>query len=391
MRYTFVVAVVDFCMATPTLTDTPPELSTPIADIETPAVLVDLDVMDRNIEEFATFAESNDVSLRSHAKTHKIPDIAHKQIRRTDGGILCQTLSECETMAHAGIDDIYLSYSVVGDRKLRRAMALAETLDHFATTVDGPGNIDPLQAHARQSDQEVHVVLELDCGMGRTGVPLGQRAVEMAQYIDDASHLVFDGVMAYEAHLKRQADSKAALEERCMEVFDEVAKTVDTIEDAGIPVPEVKAGGTATSKLTGKHPIVTEVNPGMYLFNDTGEIKYRPWEVGKEDCAVTVLSTVISSPSSNRAVVDAGSKSISMDTDRMPVPKNGDDIEYVNYSEEHGWLETSDVPRTTSVGDRLSFIVPHVCTTINLHDTLVGVRDGVVEEVWSIQARGDVN
>jgi D-serine deaminase-like pyridoxal phosphate-dependent protein len=370
--------------------DTAPSFGQSVADVETPAVLVDLDAMDRNVDDFVAFAREYDVSLRSHAKTHKIPDLAHMQDRRSGGGgIVCQTLGEVEVMAQNGIDDIYLSYIVVGESRLDRLLWVSEKLDCFATTVDGRGNVDPLQAAAAAHDATVTVVLAVDLGYNRVGVQPGEPAVELAEYVADAPNLEFGGVMAFEAHVKAAAETRADLERLCRAEMNELAATVERIEAAGITVPEVKAGGTTTSKFSGKHPVVTEINPGMYPFNDTGELENRSFELNRSDCALTVLSTVISNPADERVVVDAGSKSIAMDSGRMPVPKHRDDLTYYRASEEHGWVETSD-PDAVDVGDRVEFIVPHVCTTINLHDVLVGTRDGTVRDVWEVQARGKV-
>jgi 3-hydroxy-D-aspartate aldolase len=373
---------------TPTATDTPPELGAPVETIETPAVVVDLDSMERNIEWYADFAEEQDVQLRSHVKTHKTPALAHRQHKRTGGGICCQTLSEAEVMASGGIDDIYLSYMVVGESKLNRLVYLAESLSSFATTVDGYGNVDPLQSIAAEHDAAIDVIMELDIGLGRTGVPTREQAVELATYIADQPNLSFQGVLAYEANVKSEAESKADFERLCDTAMEETEAIVDAIEDAGVDVPEVKVGGTATSLYSGTHPVVTEINPGMYPFMDVGELELRPWEVSLEDCAATVHSTVISVPDDNRAVVDAGSKSLGMDKPQQPVLKHQQEATYVTSSEEHGWIDTSERDEPLAVGDRVSLVAPHVCTTINLHDTIVGVRDDRVAAVWNIQARG---
>lgn len=374
------------------LAELKPEVYDSIDDIETPAVLVDLDAMERNMADYAEFADEHDIRLRSHVKTHKIPDLAHRQQKLTGGdGILCQTLSEVEIMAQNGIDDIYLSYMVVEDSKLDRLVRLSEKLDRFATTVDGPGNIYPVQNAAERHDTTVEVILEFDIGMGRVGVPTPERAVEMAELIDEQPNLRFGGVMSYEAHVAADAETEADFERVCREAMDQTAEWVERIEsESGVAVDEVKVGGTSTSKFSGSHPVVTEINPGMYPFNDVGELNRRHFELSKEDCAVTVLTTIISSATDDRAVVDAGSKSISMDIAGLdPIPKFRDDVRYERSSEEHGWLDISEAD-DIDVGDRMEFIIPHVCTTINLHDTLVGVREGCVEEVWEIQARGKV-
>lgn len=371
--------------------ETTPALLDATADIETPAVLVDLDVMERNMAEYAAFANEHDVDLRSHAKTHKIPDIAHQQQELTGCGILCQTLGEAEVMAQSGIDDIYLSYMVVEKNKLDRLVWLSDHLKSFTTTVDCVGNIYPLQQAAERHETTIDVVLELDIGLNRVGVELGEPAVELAKLIVDQSNLDLVGVMAYEGHIGYGSDAPTTedgFERECIAAMDEVAETVDRIETAGVPIHEVKVGSTATSRYSGKHPVVTEINPGMYPFNDA-HLLGAP-HVTRNDCALTVLTTVISTPNDDRVVVDAGSKSISLDVEQSPLPKNRDDIEYVNASEEHGWLDASGSNKDITVGDKLEFIVPHVCTTINLHDVLVGVRDNRVEEIWGVQARGKV-
>jgi len=369
-----------------TAADSPIELYEPVSGIETPAVVVDLDVMERNIEEYATFAEEHDVALRSHAKTHKTPAIAHYQHDRTGAGIVCQTLGEVEMFADTGIEDIYLTYMVVGESKLDRLVGVSERIDTLQTTVDGPGNIDPLQAAAARHDTTIETVLEIDVGVNRVGVA-HEDAPEMAAYVADQPTLEFAGVMGYEGHINGLADSEEEYEQLCWEAMEELADTVDRIEDNGVPVDEVKVGSTGTSLYSGKHPVVTEINPGMYAFNDVGQLN----RVEKDDCALTVHTTVISAPTDDRVVVDAGSKTISMDIDgRQPLPKNRDDLEYYRYSEEHGYVDTGDCNEQLAVGDRLELIIPHVCTTVNLHDTIVGVRDGRVEAVWEVAGRGKV-
>jgi D-serine deaminase-like pyridoxal phosphate-dependent protein len=376
-------------MPVPTATDSKPDLYTAVDDIETPAIVVDLDVMKRNMEWYAGFAEEHAVSLRSHTKTHKIPEIAHWEHGRTSGGIVCQTLSEVEVMAQAGLDDIYLSYMVVGDSKLDRLVNVSQKLDAFATTVDGPGNINPLQAAAADHDTTVDAVLEIDIGLERVGVA-PEDAPGMAQYLADQPNVNFAGVMAYEGHLGYGDKTEADYERECAAAMDEVEATVDRIEDAGVEVAEVKVGSTPTSLHSGKHPVVTEINPGMFPFMDARLIEVP--HIEKEDCALGVLTTVISAPADDRVVVDAGSKSVSLETDYDPLVS--DDAHagarYYNASEEHGWIDVGDYAADFEVGDRLEFIPPHVCPTINLHDTLVGVRDGIVESVWSVQGRGKV-
>jgi D-serine deaminase-like pyridoxal phosphate-dependent protein len=367
-----------------------PSLYEPVEELETPVLLADIDGMERNIEEYAAVADDHDVALRSHVKTHKNAELAAREVELTGGhGICCQTLGEVETMARNGIDDVYLSYQVVGEQKLDRLCWLDGKLDALATTVDSVATVDMLQEAAAKHDRTLHAILEIDMGLHRTGID-PNNAAELARHVQSAENLAFDGILAYDSHVKSMSETEAEFEEHCWDAMELAAEVVTAIEAAGVPVEEVKVGGTATSRYSAEHPVVTEINPGMYPFNDVGELHLRPWEVSKEDCTATVVTTVISVPDEDRLVVDGGSKTFSLDKPEMPVPKNRDDVAYANASEEHGWIDTSESDESFEVGDRLEFIVPHVCTTINLHDLIVGVRDGRVEELWEVQARGKV-
>ncbi|GAB7094863.1 DSD1 family PLP-dependent enzyme [Halolamina litorea] len=377
-------------MTTWTADEMGPRLGEPLDDLETPVLLADIDAMEENIREYAAVAEEHDVALRSHVKTHKNAELAALENDLTGGaGVCCQTLGEVETMARNGIDDIYLSYQVVGESKLDRLCWLDGKVDALATTVDSVATVEMLADAADRNDCTLNAVLEVDMGLNRTGVAPAD-APDLAQSVADAEGVVFDGILAYDAHVKGEASTEAEFEEAAWAAMDLAQSVVDDIEAAGVDVPEVKVGGTATSRYSARHPVVTEINPGMYPFNDVGELELRPWEVSKADCTATVLTTVIAVPDEDRLVVDGGSKTFSLDKPQMPVPKDRDDIEYVNASEEHGWIDTSDAEASFAVGDRLEFIVPHVCTTINLHDLLVGVRDGAVADLWEVQARGKV-
>lgn len=374
----------------PTLGDTCPRLHEPLDEIETPAVVVDLDVMERNMKTFAEFATEHNVALRSHSKTHKIPSLAHKQEELTSGdGIVCQTLGEAEVMAQNGINNIYLSYMVVERSKLDRLIWLSSTLDNFATTVDCQGNVDPLEAAAARHDEVVDVIVEVDIGLNRVGVKPGNPTVEFANYVCSKPHINLAGLMAYEGHINSKAENEEDYERLCHEAMEELAATVNLLEDAGIAVGDIKVGSTGTSRYSGQHPVVTEINPGMYPFNDANVVSYGG-PVTREDCALTVLTTIISNPADKRVIVDAGSKTMSMDIDQSPVTPTDQGLVYASSSEEHGWIDITGANQELAVGDRLKFIPPHVCTTVNLHDTLIGARDGRVEEVWSVQARGKV-
>lgn len=375
-----------------TLADAPVSINSDKTHLETPVLLVDLDTMEKNIEDYATVADEAGVTLRSHIKSHKNIGIAHMQDDRTGGGVLCQKLSEAEVMAQGGIKDIYLSYMVVEESKLHRLAALSEKVEYFATTVDGTGNIDPLQRVAAEHDTTINVVLELDIGVGRVGIEPGSPALGVAREIGKKPNLELDSVMAYEGHIgygdtpARTADE---YEQRCMDAMDRIAETIDLLEDDGFRIQTVMAGSTATAKYSAEHPVVTEIHPGMYPFYDSNLLDCMP-DVTKEDCAATVLTTVISKPTDDRVIVDAGSKSMSFDMGPGAVPKHRDDLHYYNKSEEHGWIDTSEAETPLSVGDKIEFIVPHICTTINLHEYMIATRNGAVEDLFEVHARGKV-
>lgn len=376
-------------MPTPTPGDTTPRRGTPVEAIETPTVIVDLDQMETNMAWYDDFATDQSVNLRSHIKTHKIPDLAHRQTRLDAGnGILCQTLGEVEVMAQNGIQDIYLSYMIVQPGKLARLVWLSEKLDAFATTVDCAGNVEPLQAAAAEAGTTVDVVLELDVGQNRVGAAPEEIAA-FGEMVQEQPNLSITGLMAFEGHLKKGAETEAELRERCLDAMDTVEAAVRKLEAAGIPVDDVKVGSTGTSRYSGTHDVVTEINPGMYPFYD-GSVASYAVPVTLDDCALQVAATVISTPASDRVIVDAGSKTISMDASLNPQCRDDPGLAYYKYSEEHGWIDVSDAERDYAVGDRITFVPPHVCTTINQHDTIVGIRDGVVAETWSVQARGKV-
>jgi len=300
-----------------------PRLYEPVDALETPALLVDLDAMERNIAEYAAVAEKHDVALRSHIKTHKNAELAAKEVDLTGGtGICCQTLGEVETMARNGIDDIYLSYQVVGESKLDRLCWLDGKLDALATTVDSMATIDLLEDAAATHDRTLHTVLEIDMGLHRTGVAPDE-AVALAQRVADADHLAFDGILAYDSHVKSEASTEQEFEDGCWEAMELAQEVVDDIEAAGVAVEEVKVGGTATSRYSCTHPVVTEINPGMYPFNDVGELELRPWEVRKADCAATIVTTVISVPTRTASSSTAAAKRSRWTRPRCPCRKIG--------------------------------------------------------------------
>jgi len=352
-----------------------------VEEIDTPALLIDLPVMEANIERMAEFFRGLRANLRPHVKTHKTPALAHKQLAAGAQGITCAKLGEAEVMAAAGIRDILIANEIVGERKIARLMNLARHADVMAA-VDDPENVRALSQAAQAKGVTLGMLVEVDVGQNRCGVRPGAPAVALARAVEGASGLRFKGLMGYEGHTvfipdreerRRQAGASMKL----------LTETVEQVRRAGLAVEVVSAGGTGTYDISCMYPEVTEIQAGSYILMDT---KYR--NIGIPfGCALTVLSTVVSRPTPTRVVVDAGKKVLTEEFG-LPEVKGMEGASLKSLSEEHGTIELASGSAFPRVGDRVELVVSHCCTTINLHDHFYAVRDGVLEAVWEIAGRG---
>lgn len=355
-----------------------------IRDIDTPALVIDLDRMERNIGTMATFFQGVAANLRPHVKTHKTPEIALRQIQAGAIGMTCAKVGEAEVMADAGIRDLLIANQIVGSPKIRRLMKVAKQAD-VMVAVDDPANVVELSEAAQQAHVTLRVLVEVDVGMNRCGVPPGELAVELAKQIDRAKGLVFRGVMGYEGHTVI-LPQKVVRTEAVRAAMKLLTDTAERIRTAGLPVEIVSGGGTGTYDITGAYPGVTEVQAGSYVLMDT---TYRGVEGigGVFDCALTLLTTVVSRPVWDRMIVDIGLKTATRDFG-LPEVVGVDGLELLHLSEEHGTLRVRSKNVDLRPGDRIEVIPNHVCTTVNLHDRFYGVRDGKVEATWQIRGRG---
>lgn len=375
-------------MTTPTFSDARPRLGEAKADLETPVVVADLDGVERNLHRYADLAEEHDVGLRVHTKAHKIPELARWQQSVRPDGVLCQKLGEAEVMVRDGIDDILLVCPVVSPPKLERVVWVAERCERFTMMVDGPDNVDPLDEVAGRHGTTVGVVMEVDAGLGRMGVQPGDEAVAFGEHLASLDHVSLHGILGHDAHLPFIADDESHLEELCADTAAQLGETAARLEDeVGFDDLEVTTGASATAPYMARQPAVTELDPGRYVFNDVDTLVRAP-HVEAADCALTVVTTVIAKPDADRAICDAGSKTISYNSAAPdPVPVGRDDVAFPRRSSEHGHLDVSDAP-DVEVGDRLEFVVPNAYGPINIHDTIPAVRDGEVRELWNVEARG---
>ncbi len=351
--------------------------------LDTPILLIDLDIMESNIARMADYFSKVKASLRPHTKTHKTPILAHKQIDAGAIGVTCAKLDEAEVMVSSGIKDVLIANEIISERKIAKLVGLAKHAD-VMVAVDDPNNVENLSNTAQMMKAKLRILVEVNTGMNRCGVLPGKPALELARRVSRSKNLVFSGLMGYEGHTVTIPN----FEERKKETEKSLAlliETKDLIERNGIEVKIVSGGGTGTYNITGQYPGITEVQAGSYIFMDT---YYR--NVLKDfDCALTILTTVISRPDNNIVIIDAGMKSVTKEFG-MPEVKNIDGAKVVSLSEEHGKIDISESSVNLKPGDKIELIPSHCCTTINLHDQFYGIRNDILESIWCISGRGKV-
>jgi len=353
-------------------------------DLETPAMVLDLDAMEANILHLAQFMRQNGKNWRPHAKAHKTPAIAHKQIEAGAIGITCAKLGEAEVMVASGIKDILIGNQVVGRSKVARLAALQKHAD-VKSAVDSLYNVQEISQAAVEKGVKVPVVIEVNSGLNRAGLKPGPPVLDLARVIVTLPGLTFKGLFTWEGFALREKD----LEKRAQLIHSAMKKMVDTketLENAGIPVPIVSAGGTGTYIISAKYPGITEIEAGGGCFMDmTYSDKFG--NVGPLKYALTILATVVSRPAPDRAVCDAGRKAMSSQM-MMPKVVNAPGVQLGWLSAEHGTLELAGEEVKLEVGDKLEFIPGYSDNTMYLHDRVYGVRSGRVEVAWPILARG---
>jgi D-serine deaminase-like pyridoxal phosphate-dependent protein len=337
-----------------------------IDSLDTPHLLIDLDVVDANLRRLTAAARERGVLVRTHFKSLKCGGLARHIVSRGGTTFLCAKLNEAEVLAGAGIDDILIANQVVGPAKLPRLAALARRVK-LSVCVDDPGNIDALSQAMHAAGVTLGVLVEVDIGMTRCGVPPGEPALRLARHIHGKPGLRFDGLQGYDGHLQMLPDVNER-RAKCLQGIEQLVGTRRLIERAGIPVAVVTGAGTGTWEFVAGQEGVTEIQPGSFVLMDCAYHAVRP-EFG---CALSILATVIS-VRPKWYVLDAGSKAISRDFG-TPVIKGRPEDKVLKLSEEHTKVEAEPVP--VKVGDRREVIPAHCCATMNLHRQCVAVRRG---------------
>ncbi|WP_331376222.1 D-TA family PLP-dependent enzyme [Sinorhizobium chiapasense] len=347
--------------------------------IETPAVLVDIEIARRNIRAFQDYADRHGIRVRPHIKTHKLPQMAELQLEAGAIGITCQKVTEAEAMVEgsAQIKDVLITYNILGAEKLTRLAELNKRVT-LSVVADNPTVIDGLSARFAREDQPLTVLVECNTGADRCGVATPAEAAGLARRIADAPGLHFGGLMTY---------PPVGGTER-VQAFMSEAKRL--IEAGGIDVPTITSGGTPNMMEAAGASVATEHRPGTYIYNDRSLVArgVATWD----DCALTVLATVVSVPAENRAIIDAGSKVLT--SDLLGLSGYGhvlgrNDIRIDQLSEEHGRL-VSDGPINLKVGDRLRIVPNHACVVTNMVDAVHIVEGNEARATWPIVARGRV-
>lgn len=353
----------------------------PIEDIDTPALVVDLTLMENNIQRMSEFFADKSANLRPHTKTHKTPILAHKQIAAGARGVTCAKLGEAEIMAAAGINDLLVANQVVGHIKIGRLVALAHHCE-IIVAVDDAENVRAISDAAVAVGVQVGMLVEVDVGMQRCGISPGQPALALAEIVDQSPGVLFRGVMGYEGHIIGEPDDETRYE-GCRTAMTLLTDTADHIRNGGLDVPIVSGGGTGTYSVTGTFPGITEVQAGSYVLMDATYQKRIP----EFDCALTVYSSIVSRPSDELAVADAGLKTMTNDMGLQTI-KDLSGAQLIRQSEEHVKIQLPGPSCSLRPGDKIHMYPSHVCTTMNLHDRVYGVRDGMLETIWEISARG---
>jgi len=346
-----------------------------VEQLDTPVAIVDLDLLEENIMRLQSHLDQCGIKNRPHIKTHKIPEIAHMQIKAGAVGITCQKLGEAEVMAQAGISDIFIPYNIIGRSKLERLVNLSRRAK-ISVTADSDVTVQGLSQAMALSETELPVMVEFDSGLNRCGVQSSQEAAGLAQLIHQLPGLHFAGLMTYPS-----SDKTAPF----------VRETQKLLQPHGLQVEQVSGGGSKAAWQVQYFPEVTEHRAGTYVYGDRSGIKQGYATLTQ--CALKVIATVVSRPTATRGILDTGSKVLSSDT--MGLEGYGLIVEYPDaviygLSEEHGHVDFSAHQRAPAVGERVTIIPNHVCVVSNLFNEIVGVRNSRVEVVWPVAARGMV-
>ena len=359
-----------------------------VSEIDTPALVVDLDIMERNLARVADYAREHNLRLRPHTKTHKSIRLARRQIALGAAGLTVAKVGEAEIMLGAEPEDVLVAYPIIGHSKLARLVEVARRT-WVTVALDNAFAARQLSDAARAAQVEIGVLAEVDVGLGRVGVAPGEALLQLAQTMEKLPHLRFEGITFYPGQIKSLDESGLEGLQRVSEITRAV---LEDFRKAGIETRIVSGGSTPT--LFHSHQVygLTEIRPGTYVFNDLNTV--RSGACAMEDCAAWILATVVSTARPGHMIIDGGSKTFSSDrlansaevTFGHLVEAPGARFHKMN--EEHGFIDVTHAEREFPVGDRVRVIPNHICVAMNLHERVYGIRGETVEEIWTVDGRG---
>jgi D-serine deaminase-like pyridoxal phosphate-dependent protein len=365
-----------------------PQAGDSLDTLDTPSMIVDLTLMERNIARLMQRLRGKQVRVRPHLKTVKSPELARKLLAAGAVGGCVAKVSEAEVMAREGVDDLLITTEIVGRPKLQRLVALVREHPRIKVVVDSLIGAQALSEAMQAARLEIDVLIDLNVGQNRCGVMPGEEALTLAQHLRELASIRLVGVQGYEGHLQHIHNVEERVQ-RCQQAMRLLTETAGQLRAEGFAIEVVTTGGTGTAEICADCEGVTEVQPGSFIFMDTD---YRNAIGPIYANALTILATVISRPAPTRAVVDAGLKSLSTDSG-MPEPEGLVGVEYRPGGDEHGiltWADGQVGMVHLEVGDRVKLIPSHIDTTINLHDYYYAQRNGELEAIWPVATRGKV-
>ncbi|AAZ26395.1 MULTISPECIES: 3-hydroxy-D-aspartate aldolase BhcC [Colwellia] len=358
------------------------------ADIQTPCLIVDLDALERNITKMGQFAKEMGVRHRVHGKMHKSVDIAFLQEKLGDScGVCCQKVSEAEVFARGGIKDVLVSNQVREPAKIDRLARLPKLGARTLVCVDDLENVAELAAAVNKHDTQIECLVEIDCGAGRCGVSEGQPVVDIAKAIAATPGLTFSGIQAYQGAMQHM-ESYQERKEKIDIAVGMVARTIDMLKAEGLECDIVGGGGTGSYYFEGNSGVFNELQCGSYAFMDADYQRIHDEKgerISEFENSLFILTSVMSHTKADKAICDAGLKAQSVDSG-LPYIFGRDDVEYIKCSDEHGVI--SDANGVLKINEKLKLVPGHCDPTCNVHDYYVGVRNGKVETLWPVSARG---
>ena len=361
----------------------------PLDELQTPALIIDLDVFDANLAKMQSYLEEQDIALRAHTKMHKCPLIARKQVESGARGVCAAKISEAEVMGAAGIEDVLVTSPIATPDKVTRFVEARKNNPGLKIVVDCADSADLLAKVAGLEGLVVDVFVDMDLGMGRTGIETGDKTLQLVRHIGESNSLNLSGLQMYAGNCMH-IEGFSKRKQKYAHIMSKGIETLALLDEAGIVIPVVSGGGTGTYNMEADLGLINELQAGSYAFMD---IEYR--DIGGVDSeqfldfgvSLFVLVTAISQPQSRLITVDGGFKSFASDK-MAPEFRDVEGVIYHWGGDEHGIVQLNNPSHEIRLGNKLSMLTPHCDPTVNLHDFYFPYRDGLVHEVWPISARG---